>query len=423
MTLNRINLVGGLRLLTLILGALITILMTRQLINIFGIDGYAKYAVITAIPSLIPFADLGLGLSVFNIYAKQHSDRPLTLEEKENISLAFYLICFFASFAFITICLLLNVQHFERLFNKNIPYLYDYSTFLILGITFFSTPLTLGFRKMYGNGNVQKAILLSFLIPFFNLILTFLLILYTQRADQWIVFAPSISYLIANLVAFIHAGVYKDLIPLTFYHFRSKSFQLLTFAWYATLFNTLIAVMLQLPKFYFANQNAQVSVSKYAILLLVGSSLGSLVSAYASVLVPTYKKNRYTSKGLEPLIPTRKISILILAIGLVGFIYGPIFLKGIFNIEFSYFEFFISETAFIVYLLWVFYNSFLTEMNDLKNLLVVGLLISLSLVAFLYITGVQSFSLCITFLFLLFFLLLLIFSVFRIFMIKGNTYE
>lgn len=415
MMLNSIKLVAPLRLLTLILGALITLLMTKLLINIFGVDGYAKYVVITAISSLIPFADLGLGLSVFNVYSKQDLDESLTLEAKERISLSFYLICTFACFALIVIFLFSNVQFFERLLSRNLGYLRSNDALIILGITFISTPLTLGFRKMYAKGNVLKAILLSFLIPLLNLLITLLLIPHSQRADQWIIFAPSMSYLIANLIAFFNADVHRDLVPLSFYHFKSKSYPLLRFASYATLFSSLIAVMLQFPKFYFAQQNAQINVAKYAILLLIGSSVGSLVSAYASVFVPSYKKHRFALSGYRFLLPTKKMTFLILAIGLIGFIYGPMFIHGFFKIEFSWFEFFVAEIAILIYLLWVFYNSFLTELNDLKFLFCAGLLSSFSQIFLVYSTGAQSFSLCITILFLLFFTALLTLSIFRIF--------
>jgi O-antigen/teichoic acid export membrane protein len=419
---KRNNLVAPIRLLTLIMGAIFTLLITKQLINIFGIGGYATYAVFTAIPSLIPFADLGLGLSVFNVYARQHSGYSLTREAKERISLAFYLICIFACFAIFVFFVVFNVPYFERFFDSNLAYLHGPKALLIICVTFLSTPLTLGFRKMYANGNVLKAILLSFLIPVINLIFTLLLIPHSKNIDQWIVFTPSMSYLLANLFAFINAKVYRDLVHLSLIHIKAQSGLILKFAMYSTLFSTLIAVMLQLPKFFFAHQNAQMNVAKYSILLLFGSSVGSLVSAYASVLVPTYKRHGFALEGRRYLLPTIRLVILLLLIGAVGNIYGPKILQGIFKIEFSHVEFFVSGIAVIVYLFWVFYNSFLTEMNDLRFLLSTGLLSSFSLFFTLYISRAQSYSICIVIIFLQYFEILLLVSIYRIFYFKETNY-
>jgi O-antigen/teichoic acid export membrane protein len=416
------NLVAPIRLLTLILGAISTLLITKQLINFFGIGGYATYAVFTAIPSLIPFADLGLGLSVFNVYARAHSGESLTHEAKERISLAFYLICMFACFAIFVFFLLFNVTYFERFSDSNLAYLHGHDALLIICVTFLSTPLTLGFRKMYANGNVLKAILLSFFIPVINLIFTLLLIPHSKNINQWIVFTPSVSYLLANLFAFINAKIYKDLVHLSLIHIKAQSGLILKFAMYSTLFSSLIAIMLQLPKFFFAHHNAQMNVAKYSILLLFGSSLGSLVSTYASVLVPTYKKHGFALEVGRYLLPTIRLVILILLMGTVGNIYGPKILKSIFKIEFSHVEFFVSSIAVIAYLFWVFYNSFLTELNDLRFLLGTGLVSSFSLLFTLYISRVQSYSICIAIIFLQYFVILLLVSIFRIFNSKEANY-
>ena len=412
-----------LRLLTLILGAIFTLIITKKLIATFGIEGYATYAVLTAIPSLIPFADLGLGLGVFNSYARHQLTTSLPQKAKEQITLAFYLICTFAILAISISFILIKVYGLGYLFYGKLTNLNDNNALLILCFTFLSSPLTLGFRKMYATGKVLPAIILSFLIPLTNLILTFYFISISNYVDQWVVLAPSTSYLIANLLTFKIEKIHKDFVRIRFSNLKTEITSLLKYALTSTLFISLIALILQLPKFYFAHQNAQMNVAKYSILLIITSSLGSLISAYSSILVPNYKKFGITPENLSKFLPNYRHSFFISFFLILLYFYGPLISDYFFKINFSRIELLVSGVGIIFYLFWVFYNSFVTEAIDLKILFITGFISFIVTYSILLVLEPNSFSICITLMFLQIFAILLFASIYRIFYFKENFLE
>lgn len=136
-----------LRVFTLILGALFTFLISSILINDHGIAVFATYSIFTSLPNLIPFADLGLGLGIYNTYTLTHKSRKLSKSDKEKIAITFYMLLIFS----LVSSILIWVIFFTRLMivtpNSYSDYLSDFRTPLILTLTFLSTPFTLGFRK------------------------------------------------------------------------------------------------------------------------------------------------------------------------------------------------------------------------------------------------------------------------------------
>ena len=63
------------RVLTLIIGAFSNFVIATLLIGNFGYEGYALYVVLSSLPSLIPFADFGLGSIIFNFFADKSEGR------------------------------------------------------------------------------------------------------------------------------------------------------------------------------------------------------------------------------------------------------------------------------------------------------------------------------------------------------------
>ena len=125
-----------LRIFTLILGALFTFLISSILINDHGIAVFATYSIFTSLPSLIPFADLGLGLGIYNTYTLTHKSRKLSKSDKEKIAITFYVLLIFS----LVSSILIWVIFFTRLMivtpNDYSNYLSDLRTPLILTLTF-----------------------------------------------------------------------------------------------------------------------------------------------------------------------------------------------------------------------------------------------------------------------------------------------
>lgn len=410
----------SIRLVTLLLGASFTLLITRQLISHFGISNYAVYIVFTSIPNLIPFADLGLGLGVFNVYAKQDSQKELVKEAKMKISLAFFLICIISAFGIGIFYLTFKTQIFSYFFVNSLTYLHDIKAFLIVCILFMSTPFTLGFRKMYANGNVLKATLMSFQIPLFNFILTISFLHFSETFNLWLVLVPSISYFLANFFAFLSADVFRDLELVPIKYIAQNSKFLFRFAMYATLFSSIVALVLHMPKFIFASFNQNLSVAKYSIFLIVISSIGSLFSTYASLFVPFYKRDRFNRDSKSYLVPTKKSLLYISVSALLSVLTVPSIIERFFGIKFSFPDFIVSVISGLIYLGWVFYNSFLSEIKDLKVLLLAGLGSSTVNTITLFFVGFRSYSIIMLVVWIQFFITLLAVSLFRVFIFRES---
>ena len=104
-----------LRVFTLILGALFTFLISSMLINDHGIAVFATYSIFTSLPNLIPFADLGLGLGIYNTYTLTHKSRKLSKSDKEKIAITFYMLLILSLVSSILIWVICNLSKISLL--------------------------------------------------------------------------------------------------------------------------------------------------------------------------------------------------------------------------------------------------------------------------------------------------------------------
>ena len=415
-------LVAPARLITLLLGGLIAMFITKTLIDNFGIEAFARYSVMTSIAALIPFADLGLGLNVFNIYAKSESTESPERAIKEKITLSFLLACAF-SFVGIFFSFFIFFSPFTVSFSAfNMIISQSADAFIIAALTFLSAPLSFGFRKMYASGKILRAIFLGFLIPILNLSLTLIIIIFQNGFENWLIFTPSVSYFAANLTAFITAKVYKDLTKIDKAFFRDQTAPILKYAMFSTLFTSLVAITLQIPKYYFALLNQPMDVAKYSVFLLVISSLGSLVSAQASIYVPIFKKRRTDVGNRDFLVPGLKSVLLLSLVSIVVYFSGPNLLFLVFKIELKPLDSIVSLIILVAYLVWVFYNSFLSEKGELKELFRNGFISIMLSVLVLFAMEISSYAISLVFILGFFFFTLIFTSLANIFSPKESRY-
>lgn len=388
---NNNQLAAPLRVITLILGALFTFLISSMLINDHGIAVFATYSIFTSLPSLIPFADLGLGLGVYNTYTRTNKSRKLRKNDKERITITFYTLLIFALVSSIMIWVIFFTQLSVVTPNSYSNYLNDLRTPFILTFTFLSTPFTLGFRKISGEARILASTAMSFLIPLINFLLTVLFIKTINSFEYWISFAPSLSYFLINLYAFKTSRIYFDFAAIDLKIIRKSLSHLLKYAFSVTLFTTVIAASLQFPKYYFAKQNNLSEVAKYSIFVMIASSLSTLVITQASVIVPKYKQSSLQIKKQKLLIPSlRQICILIL-LSIIGLLLGPIMIDRFLDVNFSQTDYFLSSFCIVLYLIWVFYNSFLNELQELQCLAQIGVILLITIIGVTHIIQIESY--------------------------------
>ena len=390
--LNTNQFAAPLRVFTLILGSLFTFLISSMLINDHGVAVFATYSIFISLPSLIPFADLGLGLGIYNTYTLTHKSRELRKSDKEKIAITFYVLLIFSLVSSILLWVIFFTRFIIVTPNSYSNYLSDLRTPLILTLTFLSTPFTLGFRKISGKGRILSSTAISFLIPVVNFLLTVLLIKTINSFEYWISFAPSISYFVINLYAFKTSEIYLDFASIDLQIIRKSLKHLMKYAISATLFTTVIAASLQFPKYYFAQRNNLSEVAKYSIFLIVASSLSSLVVTQTSVIVPSYKRLSLQIKKRKYLTPSLRQIYLLTLLGIIGILLGPILIDRFLDVNFSQIDYFLSSFSIILYLIWVFYNSFLNELQELRYSAKFGVSLLLVIVGLMHIIQIESYS-------------------------------
>lgn len=404
-----------LRVFTLLLGALFTFLISSTLINDHGVAVFATYSIFTSLPSLIPFADLGLGLGIYNTYTLTHKSRKLSKSDKEKIAITFYVLLIFSLVSSILLWVIFFTRFIIVTPNSYSNYLSDLRTPLILTLTFLSTPFTLGFRKISGKGRILSSTAISFLIPVVNFLLTVLLIKTIDSFEYWISFAPSISYFVINLYAFKTSEIYLDFASIDLQIIRKSLNHLMKYALSATLFTTVIAVSLQFPKYYFAQRNNLSEVAKYSIFLIIASSLSSLVVTQTSVIVPSYKRLSLQIKKRKYLTPSLRQIYLLTLLGIIGMLLGPILIDRFLDVNFSQIDYFLSSFSITLYLIWVFYNSFLNELQELRYSAKFGVSLLIVIVGVMHIIQIETYSEILTSFFMPFFFGILVVSLNLIF--------
>lgn len=233
--------------------------------------------------------------------------------------------------------------------------------------------------------------------------------------EYWISFVPSISYFVINLYAFKTSEIYFDFASIDLQIIRKSLKHLMKYAISATLFTTVIAASLQFPKYYFAQQNNLSEVAKYSIFLMIASSLGSLVITQTSVIVPNYKRLSLQIKKRKYLTPSLRQIYLLTLLSIIGILLGQIMIYRFFDVNFSQAEYFLSSFCIILYLIWVFYNSFLNELHELEYSAKFGVSILIATVGFMHIIQIENYSEILTSFFLPFFFGILVVSLNLIF--------
>ena len=64
------------------LSGVLGILTSRMIISHYGVDSYAQYGLLSSLPSLLPFADLGVAAAIVNVVASSpHVSRDLEVRQ------------------------------------------------------------------------------------------------------------------------------------------------------------------------------------------------------------------------------------------------------------------------------------------------------------------------------------------------------
>ncbi len=281
---NQITTSFGVRILTLGIGAISNFVVATLLLDSFGNEGYAVWVILTSLPSLIPFADLGLGSNIFNYFA----DKSQRREAQNNVTEVFLLSIFF-SFFFILILaffifVLTNVSYAtSRVTSKDL-----FVGFCIIAITFIAVPFSLAAKKMFAEERIITVFLIQGLMPPITAFATFILLSNDTQSVYFLVFVPSITYLITTLAIFKVSAITKCFAFTNFDKFRRNIRKSLSLGGWSLCVTTVTALVWQAPKYLIQAFGSPVDLTSYSLMslfLIPGLSLTAVVATWNTTRV------------------------------------------------------------------------------------------------------------------------------------------
>jgi len=267
------------RVLTLIIGALSNFVIATLLIRNFGYEGYALYVVLSSLPSLIPFADFGLGSSIFNFFADKSEGRT----PQNILTEVFLLSCLLSIFLILIFTLIvLGLSNYSGDFFA-IPNHYLFSGLAIISITLFSVPFSLAAKKMFAEERISKVFFIQGLIPPITASLVFLFSRDETQSLGRLVFIPSVTYLITTLAVFKISGFIKFFSITDWRKFRNGIRKSLTLGGWSLCLTTVIALVWQMPKYLIQMFGTPLEMTTYSLMslfLIPGLSLTAVSATW-----------------------------------------------------------------------------------------------------------------------------------------------
>jgi hypothetical protein len=340
----------------------ITIFLALQIISRYGIDFFAYYSMLVSIPNVLPFADLGLGARIFNIYV-DINDNDL---RKNEVSQTFNLsvigsTCQSFFFSVLGILILPYILP-GNIHNPDAKIL----ALAIIIISFTAVPMSLASKKLQAENRNSAVVTIQSFIPLFILSGFFVIQSLFPSKFTLLVLLPSISYLLTNLIIFAISGIHKDIGIQTISMKKHKVFTGNAISFWSVSALTLIAIFWQAPKYYFGVLDDNLMIASYSILLTILLAAFSLVQLPAISLSPVARKKGKNVKNLlVNQLPQTFLLSSVLAIGLI-----IIYLFGIFNnyLRIEY-QLVLFAAAIILFSpIWILPLNTLTFSTQLKSL-------------------------------------------------------
>lgn len=281
---NKFTASYGIRILTLGIGAISNFLVATLLLDSFGHEGYGVWVILTSLPSLIPFADLGLGSNIFNYFA----DKSQRRDEQNNVTDVFLLSIFFSFSIILMLALLIFIlAYFSNITSIDIGKNF-YAGFGIITITLMAVPFSLASKKMFAEQKIASVFFIQGLIPPLTATAIFLLMRNDVLSLYLLAFVPSITYLITNLAIFKVSAISTSFTSTTFEKFRRNIRKSLSLGGWSLCITTVIALVWQVPKYLIQTFGTPVDLTSYSLMslfLIPGLSLTAVSATWHTTRV------------------------------------------------------------------------------------------------------------------------------------------
>jgi len=279
------------RVIILIANFIINIYLAHRILFDLGQDFFAYYAILVALPALIPFADLGLGASVFNLYVDHQDNEKLD----KQISKVYFIsiigcliqICIFSLFIIVFFHYFI-AENFDSSQTR-------YWAVSIIVITYIAVPFSLASKKLQAESRNQETLKIQGLIPILNLSGYLLARNIIPGSPTFIALIPAFSYLLTNIVIYSKSQIWKNIIWNYFFSQRIEIKRDLRLGFWVIIFSGITAVSWQVPKYYFSFRDSPSMVTNYTIFLMIVMAAFSIIQLPALSVSPSMRRNPRSS--------------------------------------------------------------------------------------------------------------------------------
>lgn len=301
------------RLITFPLTASATLLTTYLLISKYGPIEYGLIALVSSLFLLLPFADLGLGAPVVNVFA----DQNVTLAAKFSVADRVTKILAMLSLLLMVLLIVMYVLRFpwHRLLGVSVfnPDLFNLSTTLAVGIFACAIPFSVGQRMLTGQGRAHIGIaMLAVAAP-------------VSLAFTWLIIASSAAPILAAIGPPL--GIFVSSVFAYFVAVRQSPGSRLagvlrTPAAPRTLLKSglpMLVIMISIPvafqshRIIISHLAAPVALAAYSVCVQLYNPVWSFISAGSSALWPIFGNLRSRREN-----PSRVFGLSVLAFATLG---------------------------------------------------------------------------------------------------------
>jgi hypothetical protein len=326
-----------------------------------GLYGY--YAITTAIAFFLPILDLGIGQSIYNHFSRLRDTdfciKTFKIYTNFLVKTALFWVIILISVA--TVYLMFNLQTIEYL--KVDEQLLAF--FVSLTIYIISIPMSSGFKILHSLSKIDKALLIQSIVSPLTLMAIYVTSVLQLELMPVAIVAPSIAFLISNLLAFrVAKSFFHD--SISYAPKDSITWKpLLKTGFWAVILNLSVILSTFLPRLFLQNRDQSNDLDRYAFLLTLVTPFLSLTSLFAMKKSPDYR--RLITKDQRRWLTRNSIISTSLAFGLAIVFYILVYLLPILQLPtLNQFETKLGATYILLHACYFLLLSSQTEKRDLK---------------------------------------------------------
>ena len=291
------------------LSGLLGIFTSRLIIANFGTDAYAQYGLLTTLPALLPFADLGIAAIVINAVAG--SDSVRSDEYVRRVIVTAFRILLVSGTVFVVAAVALYLLGWWPLLLGDglLPDGGSLAAAACLAIFGLVLPLTVGQRILVGLRKTSAQVASQAVIAPFMLLCIAVLIAFSVPAGTYI---AVLSYIASGLVSIICLGIAaRALAPQLRRAVREiprlwsvRSVPALGLAWPMLVQMLTLPLAMQTGRVLLSHLSTSYELARYNLASQLFGIVLQTIAAAGIALWPIYARARSTRSVQSPLAPT-----------------------------------------------------------------------------------------------------------------------